>query len=59
MQVGDLIKSKARYVGQKFLVIGVRNTPTHGHQVRAIRMPDGFKTRWSKIETWEVISASR
>jgi len=69
MKVGDLIKSKTRYTGQKFLVIGTR---TAGHnlqkngvirkdrtQVRAIRMPDGFKTRWSNIETWEVISESR
>jgi hypothetical protein len=74
MKVGDLIKSKTRYAGggvagQKFLVIGTR---TAGHnlqkngvirkdrtQVRAIRMPDGFKTRWSNIETWEVISESR
>lgn len=59
MQVGDLIKNKTRYTGQKFLVIDIRDTPTHGHQVRSIRMPDGFKTRWSNIETWQVISESR
>ena len=59
MKVGDLIKSKARYVGRKFLVVEVRDTHEYGKQVRSIRMPDGFKTRWSKIETWEVISASR
>ena len=61
MKVGDLIRCKARYIGQnnKFLVIGVRDTPTHGHQVRSIRMSDGYKTRWSKVWGWEVISASR
>ena len=64
MKVGDLIKNKTRYTGQKFLVIGIRAEKTYGGKeeftkVRAIRMPDGFKTRWSKIETWEVISESR
>ena len=64
MKVGDLIKCKTRYTGQKFLVIGIKTEKTYGAKgeltkVRAIRMPDGFKTRWSKIETWEVISASR
>ena len=59
MKVGDLIKSKTRYIGQKFLVIEVRDTHEYGKQVRGIQMPDGFKTRWSKIETWEVISESR
>ena len=56
MKPGDLIKNKTRYVGEKFLVIGVRDTPTHGHQVRSIRMPDGFKTRWSLVNGWEVIN---
>ena len=56
MKVGDLIKNKTRYVGQKFLVIGVRDTTTRGHQVRSIRMPDGFKTRWSLVNGWAVIN---
>ena len=59
MKVGDLIRCKARYVGQKFLVIAVRNSPAQGHQVRSIRMPDGFKTRWSSTATWEVTSEGR
>ena len=59
MKVGDLIKNKTRYVGEKFLVIGVRDTSTRGRQVRSIRMPDGFKTRWSLVDGWEVISDSR
>ena len=59
MKVGDLIRSRRRYYGQRFLVIGIRDIGLESEQVRAIRMPDGFKTRWSKIETWEVISASR
>jgi hypothetical protein len=59
VKVGDLIRSRTRYYGQKFLVIGIRDIGLEYEQVRAIRMPDGFKTRWSNIETWEVISASR
>ena len=60
MKVGDLIRSRRRYYRQKFLVIGIRElSGLEYKQVRAIRMPDGFKTRWSKIETWEVISESR
>ena len=64
MQVGDLIKNKTRYTGQKFLVIAIRTEKTYGGKeefmkVRAIRMPDGFKTRWSLADGWEVISESR
>ena len=59
MKVGDLIKNKTRYTGQKFLVIGVRDTLTQGKMVRSIRICDGFKTRWSHIDGWRVISASR
>ena len=58
MKVGDLIKNKNRYIGQKFLVIKVRRV-LNGYQVKSIRMPDGFKTRWSAIEHWEVISECR
>ena len=59
MKVGDLIRSRRRYYGQRFLVIGIRDIGLENEQVRAIRMPDGFKTRWSNIETWEVISEGR
>ena len=64
MKVGDLIKNKTRYVGQKFLVIDIKTEKTYGAKseltkVRAIRMPDGFKTRWSSAEGWEVFSESR
>ena len=59
MKVGDLIKNNTRYVGQKFLVIEKRYVSTKGHQVRSIRLPDGFKTRWSLVDGWEVISESR
>ena len=64
MKVGDLIKNKTRYVGQKFLVIDIRIQKTYGanselKKVRAISMPDGFKTRWSLVDGWEVISECR
>lgn len=59
MKVGDLIKNKTRYIGQKFLVVEVRDQTAVHKQVRSIRMPDGFKTRWSSIDGWELISASR
>jgi len=59
VKVGDLIKNKTRYIGQKFLVVEVRDQTAVHKQVRSIRMPDGFKTRWSSIDGWELISASR
>jgi len=59
VKVGDLIKNKTRYVGLKFLVIGIRDQTAVHKQVRAVRIVDGFKTRWSSIDGWEVISASR
>ncbi len=64
MKVGDLIKNKTRYVGRYFLVIDIRTQKTYGanselKKVRAIRMTDGFKTRWSLVDGWEVISESR
>lgn len=59
MKKGDLIKCKTRYAGQFFIVIEMRNIPTHGHQVRSMRPSDGFKTRWSSAEGWEVLSESR
>ena len=68
MKVGDLIKNKTRYaVGkefQKFLVVEIRDKPVDElgltlKQLRAIRMPDGLRTRWSAIDGWEVISESR
>ena len=64
MKVGDIIKNKTRYVGLKFLVIGIKTEKTYGAKgeltkVRAVRIVDGFKTRWSSIDGWEVISESQ
>ena len=59
MKVGDLIKNKTRYVGLKFLVVDIRDQTAVHKQVRAVRIVDGFKTRWSSIDGWEVISESR
>ena len=59
VKVGDLIKNKTRYVGLKFLVIGIRDQTAVHKQVRAVRIVDGFKTRWSNIESWEVTSEGR
>ena len=60
-----MIKNKTRYpLGkefQKFLVVEIRDKPVDElgltlKQLRAIRMPDGFKTRWSLVSGWEVIN---
>ena len=64
MKVGDLIRCKTRYVGQLFLVIDIRTEKTYGAKgeltkVRSIRLPGGFKTRWSLTEGWEVFSECR
>ena len=65
MKVGDLIKSKTRYAGQTFLVVDMRTLKKKGPikndrvQAKAIRMPDGYRTRWCNIETWEIVSESR
>lgn len=72
MKVGDMITNKTRYINrpsgnkQKFLVVEVRDAPvangwigTLPSQVRAIRMPDGLRTRWCTVDGWEVISESR
>ena len=59
MKVGDLVMSKNRYVGQIFIIVGYRTKevlPTISHSVvQCVRLEDGFKTRWSKVSTWEVI----
>tara|TARA_Y100000114_G_C11721102_1_gene308523 strand:- start:529 stop:735 length:207 start_codon:yes stop_codon:yes gene_type:complete len=68
MKVGDMITNKTRYVNrpsgtrQRFLIAEIRDKTVNGisfKQLRAIRMPDGFRTRWSAIDGWEVISESR
>ena len=59
MKVGDLIKSKTRYLGCVFLVVAIRDAGAYDYkQVMSVRIPDGLKTRWSNIETWEVISGA-
>ena len=55
MKVGDLIQSKNRYTGRLFLVLEIRDS-LKGKQLKAISLPDRIKTRWCKIDTWDVIS---
>ena len=58
MKVGDLVMSKNRYVGQIFIIVGYVDefSPTRQEPaIQLIRLEDGFKTRWSKVSTWEVI----
>ena len=74
MKVGDMITNKTRYINrpigtlakaqhrQRFLIVEIRDKTVNGipfKQLRATRMPDGFRTRWSAIDGWEVISESR
>jgi hypothetical protein len=58
MKVGDLVMSKNRYVGQIFIIVGHADKfspSTHEPVIQCIRLEDGFKTRWSKVSTWEAI----
>ena len=55
MQVGDLVISKNRYKGQLFIVIGTTLAQSKDLKVQCFRATDGFKTRWSKASTWEVL----
>ena len=58
MKAGDLIQSKNRYKGLMFLVLKIRDH-TKGRQLKAISLPcNSIKTRWCKIDTWDVISES-
>ena len=52
MQVGDLVINKNRYKGQLFIVIkvGLANPV-----VQCFRITDGYKTRWCKASTWEIV----
>lgn len=58
MRIGDLVISKNRYKGQLFIVIGYVEEPQptiHHPVVQCFRVTDGYKTRWCKASTWEVI----
>ena len=58
MKVGDLVMSKNRYRGQIFIILAyvAEVTPSaHEPVIQCVRLEDGFKTRWSKVSTWEVI----
>ena len=59
MRIGDLVMSRNRYKGQLFIVIGYIATgdPRYINHpvVQCFRVADGYKTRWCKASTWEVI----
>ncbi len=58
MKVGDLVMSKNRYRGQIFIIVDyVAEFPPSAHEpiIQLVRLEDGFKTRWSKVSTWEAI----
>ena len=58
MKVGDLVMSKNRYVGQIFIIVGYADKLSRMIQepvIQCIRLEDGFKTRWSKVSTWEAL----
>ena len=65
-----MIINKKRYINrpsgsrQKFLIAEIRDKTFADlgvtiKQIRAIRMPDGYKTLWCRLDEWEVISESR
>ena len=59
------IKNDYSVIRQKFLIIEIRDKEVVNplemvlKQFRAVSIPDGFKTRWTNIYDWEVISESR
>jgi hypothetical protein len=59
MKVGDLVMSKNRYRGQIFIIVAYVDEgfkpSAHEPVIQLVRLEDGFKTRWSKVSTWEVI----
>ena len=61
MKIGSLVRAKHRYIGQLFVVVDARThfdgrSPTNKvTQIRCVRVEDGFKTRYSKASTWEVV----
>jgi len=54
MRVGDLVISKNRYKGQLFIVIRYDSRGSYP-VIQCFRVTDGYKTRWCKASTWEVI----
>ena len=56
MKIGDLVKSRNRYKGQLFIVIGYEEEcGGFVDKVQCFRITDGYKTRWCNASTWEVI----
>ncbi len=63
MKVGDLVKYKARYNDQLFIVIDIKVFPNtikgSDWRVKCMRISDGFYTRYSKAHGIEVISGAK
>ena len=63
MKIGDLIMYKNRYIGQQFIVVGVRKVqkgkPLHQYEVeqaQCVSVQTGIKTRWSSTSTFTVLA---
>ena len=59
MKIGSLVRNKYRYDGQLFMVVGYSEEckpSIHEPVIRCVRVTDNFKTRWSKVSTWEILA---
>ena len=58
MKVGDLIRYKTRYIGEQFVVVGVRPYPAIGKypKVKCVSAKTLKETRWSCSSTVEKIA---
>lgn len=58
MKIGSLVRAKHRYIGQLFVVVDKReyyDGAQKAAQIKCVRVEDGFKTRYSKTSTWEIV----
>ena len=57
MKVGNLIRYKHRYIGEQFVVVGIRKNRLDGYkQVKCVSVQTLKKTRWSCSSTVEVLA---
>ncbi len=57
MKVGDLIRYKTRYIGEQFVVVGVRPWPARKvWKIKCVSAKTLKETRWSCSSTVEKIA---
>lgn len=56
MNVGDIVRYKGRYIGQLFIVVDTKTSDCGQRRAKCRRVHDNHLTRWSKIETMEMVN---